>query len=131
MWDKTIAEQAAAWAERIQSGQATIQEQAAFVAWVDESPAHANAYHEALRRPAGAAAADARRDRAAVAKRRRTRQFAAAASVLLVGTVMLGIVFFDGETTTRAGQIRSVTLDEAIGQLICPVLRPGDVLPAR
>ncbi|MDB5364291.1 MAG: hypothetical protein JWM77_218 [Rhodospirillales bacterium] len=112
MWDKTVAEQAAAWAERIQSGQATIQEQAAFVSWVDESPGHADAYHEALRRPPGAAADMARRKHAALAQRRRTRQLATAASVLLVATVVAGMLFFDGETSTRAGQIRSVTLQD-------------------
>jgi transmembrane sensor len=111
MWDKTIAEQAAAWVERIRSGEASIQEQASFVAWIDESPAHADAYDNALRCPAGAAIDTTERDRA-LARRRRLRRFAAAASALLAGCVFVVVQCFDGEISTRAGEVRSVTLED-------------------
>ncbi|GIL38045.1 FecR family protein [Roseiterribacter gracilis] len=109
MWDKSIAEQAAAWADRIQSGQASVQEQAAFVAWLDESITHAEAYHQAIRQPTAAPEAAAKRA-LADAKRRRMRQYAMAASVVVVALVVGGIQLFDGEYSTAAGAKRTVEL---------------------
>jgi transmembrane sensor len=88
-----------------------VQEQAAFVAWLDESPSHNEAYQEAIRQPTAseqAAAAAMRAQR--LARRRRLQQIAVAASVALVAVAGAGVYVLDDEYRTAVGQKRTVTL---------------------